>query len=168
MAIGAGIFLYLGMNRPKNTLTHSIAFIIASVSAMTYYALWTGMVKPFPPSSIHPQQSNSVYLILLAVSPRSFEPCTLNLEHKKARFPNPNPYQKQTPYTHTRSTNKCSRQNHDPEKNKPNPESGGEEDWRACWLGREVLCRGPIWRRACDLVWMPRGLWGFLERNYFL
>ena len=86
MAIGAGIFLYLGMNRPKNTLTHSIAFIIASVSAMTYYALWTGMVKPFPPSSIHPQQSNSVYLILLAVSPRSFEPCTLNLEHKKLDF----------------------------------------------------------------------------------
>ena len=36
------------------------------------------------------------------------------------------------------------------------------------WLGQEVLCRGPIWRRACDMVWMHRGLWGFLERNDFL
>jgi len=55
MAIGAGIFLYLGMNRPKNTLTHSIAFIIASVSAMTYYAMWTGMGVEFKTTDVSPR-----------------------------------------------------------------------------------------------------------------
>jgi len=43
MLIGSGIFLYMGLSRKQNTMTHVLTFFICVLSAASYYAMWQGM-----------------------------------------------------------------------------------------------------------------------------
>jgi len=43
MLIGAGIFLYFGISRKVNTMTHVLTFFVAVLSACSYYAMWSGL-----------------------------------------------------------------------------------------------------------------------------
>uniref|UniRef100_A0A7S1GYM6 Rhodopsin n=1 Tax=Hemiselmis andersenii TaxID=464988 RepID=A0A7S1GYM6_HEMAN len=55
MMVGAGIFLYLSMIRTKASLYHSLAFIMPAISAMSYYAMWTGMGVEFKTTDTSPR-----------------------------------------------------------------------------------------------------------------
>jgi|Transcript_19145 bacteriorhodopsin len=55
MMVGAGICLYLSMTRTKPSLYHSIAFIMPAISAMSYYAMWTGMGVEFKTTDTSPR-----------------------------------------------------------------------------------------------------------------
>ena len=37
------MFLWLSMSRPKSSLPHVLMFMAAAISAMSFYAMWTGV-----------------------------------------------------------------------------------------------------------------------------
>jgi len=43
MLLGACVFLWLSMSRPKSSLPHVLMFMAAAISAMSFYAMWTGV-----------------------------------------------------------------------------------------------------------------------------
>merc|ERR1719263_2619357 len=55
MLIGAVVFLSLNMLRSKRSTVHSVTFILATVMAMSYYAMWTGLGVTFKTSDTTPR-----------------------------------------------------------------------------------------------------------------
>ena len=56
MVLGACVFLWLSMSRPKSSLPHVLMFMATAISAMSFYAMWTGVgveCVPCPPSPSH-------------------------------------------------------------------------------------------------------------------
>jgi len=43
MFIGACVFLWLSMSRPKSSLPHVLMFMASAISCMSFYAMWTGI-----------------------------------------------------------------------------------------------------------------------------
>ena len=53
IVLGACVFLWLSMSRPKSSLPHVLMFMATAISAMSFYAMWTGVgveCVPRPPS----------------------------------------------------------------------------------------------------------------------
>merc|ERR1712230_191967 len=55
MLIGAVVFLSLNMLRSKRSTVHSVTFILATVMAMSYYAMWTGLGVTFKTTDTSPR-----------------------------------------------------------------------------------------------------------------
>jgi len=55
MLIGAGVFIFLQMSRSKPTVSHSLCFLACAVSAMAYYAMWTGLGTEYKTTDTTPR-----------------------------------------------------------------------------------------------------------------
>jgi len=43
MFIGAGVFFYMGVSRKVNTTMHTVVFFVCAITAISYYANWSGL-----------------------------------------------------------------------------------------------------------------------------
>ena len=43
MFIGACVFLWFSVSRPKSSLPHVLIFMASAISCMSFYAMWTGI-----------------------------------------------------------------------------------------------------------------------------